>query len=420
LIAAWIAFPIELRLLLVAVFGLLAGSLANHVIYTFAYFKPRPISPWRGGVPVSHRIPVLGWLNRGAENETHGRGFWIRPLLIEIAVPASLVTLYLMETRWGMLFPQQARDVIAFLGANETDMTIVFGAHALLFVLMIAATFIDFDERTIPDIITVPGTILGLTLASMSPNIFMPTCQPGLIPAPTTFDSPWFVPDSQWWANKGLVVAYLIWSGWCFALADRRWSGVLMRRRGIGRAIEHFFNALFHYPRWKQIVAMWVMGLIAIGIVYGIGGRHWHGAMSGLVGLAVGGGVLWAIRIIGSVALRVEAMGFGDVTLMAMIGAFVGWQAALLSFFLAPFAAILIVITQWLLTGDKSAPFGPYLCAGTLGAICGWDRLYNAGFSNHLLVMGSFLLGLGLAMLGLMGVMLWTWRLFKERFLYSQ
>jgi leader peptidase (prepilin peptidase) / N-methyltransferase len=237
---------------------------------------------------------------------------------------------------------------------------------------------------------------------------------------PTTFDSPWFTPDPQWWASKGLIVAWMIWSGWCFALADRRWSGVLMRRRGFGRALQHFINGLFHYPRWKQLVAMWAVGLIAIGIVYGIGGRHWHGALSGLIGLAVGGGIVWAIRIIGSVAMRVEAMGFGDVTLMAMIGAFIGWQAALLSFFLAPFAAILIVLTQWILTGDKRAPFGPYLCAGTMGAIIAWDRMYNAGFANHLLMMGSFLLWLGLAMLGLMGVMLWAWRLLKERFLYSE
>ena len=40
------------------------------------------------------------------------------------------------------------------------------------------------------------------------------------------------------------------------------------------------------------------------------------------------------VRVLGSQVLRREAMGFGDVTLMAMIGAFLGWQAAVLTFFL--------------------------------------------------------------------------------------
>ena len=47
---------------------------------------------------------------------------------------------------------------------------------------------------------------------------------------------------------------------------------------------------------------------------------------------------MWAVRLIGTAALRREAMGFGDVTLMMMIGTFLGWQACSDLFFLAPFA----------------------------------------------------------------------------------
>jgi len=116
-------------------------------------------------------------------------------------------------------------------------------------------------------------------------------------------------------------------------------------------------------------------------------------------------------------ALRIEAMGFGDVTLMAMIGAFVGWQAALIAFFLSPFAAIAIVLIRYIITRDTYTPFGPYLCSGTVLSILFWDRIYNNWLAANLLLMGSALLWLCVAMLGLMAFMLFVWRLIKTMFL---
>jgi prepilin signal peptidase PulO-like enzyme (type II secretory pathway) len=108
-----------------------------------------------------------------------------------------------------------------------------------------------------------------------------------------------------------------------------------------------------------------------------------------------------------------EAMGFGDVTLMAMIGAMVGWQAALIAFFLSPFAAIAIVLVRYAVTRDAYTPYGPYLCAGTLLTILNWDHFYNGWLASNLLMMGPMLLWLCVAMLGLMGVMLLVWRRIK-------
>ena len=89
-------------------------------------------------------------------------------------------------------------------------------------------------------------------------------------------------------------------------------------------------------------------------------------------------------------ALRREAMGFGDVTLMAMIGAFLGWQAAVLTFFLAPFFGLahalwkLVTYLGKRLSGrqsssaDRELPFGPYLSMAASApphlalALAGW------------------------------------------------
>ena len=112
--------------------------------------------------------------------------------------------------------------------------------------------------------------------------------------------------------------------------------------------------------------------------------------------------------------MGVEAMGFGDVTLMAMIGAFVGWQAAVMAFFLAPFAAIAIVLLQYIVTRQPRVPFGPYLCAGTALTVIGWDAVSNQWLMPNLDALGSFILWLCLTMLGLMGVMLFVWRHIKQ------
>ena len=75
-----------------------------------------------------------------------------------------------------------------------------------------------------------------------------------------------------------------------------------------------------------------------------------------------------------------EAMGFGDVTLMAMIGAVIGWQGSILTFFLSPIAGLLIVMVVFVINRDPRTPYGPYLCVGTLLVVWFWDDVYNATF----------------------------------------
>jgi hypothetical protein len=126
--------------------------------------------------------------------------------------------------------------------------------------------------------------------------------------------------------------------------------------------------------------------------------------------MAFGGGLVWAVRIIATAALHKEAMGFGDVTLRAMMGAFLGWQPALSIFFLAPVAALVIAVTQWLLTRRRDIAFGPYLCLAAVLLIAGWAPLWES--------RGRLIFGLGWlvpAIVGfclvLMAGLLWLWRL---------
>jgi leader peptidase (prepilin peptidase)/N-methyltransferase len=99
---------------------------------------------------------------------------------------------------------------------------------------------------------------------------------------------------------------------------------------------------------------------------------HWHGLAWSLAGLIAGGGITWLVREISSRILGQEAMGFGDVTLMAMIGSFIGWQPVLLVFILSPVCAIPIAIAARFSSGKTYVPYGPYLSAATLVVLLTW------------------------------------------------
>ena len=88
------------------------------------------------------------------------------------------------------------------------------------------------------------------------------------------------------------------------------------------------------------------------------------------VGALVGGGVVWAVRILGSFAFGKEAMGLGDVHLMAGVGAVLGWADPLLAFFVAPFFgiawAVLAPLLGKLVRLPTMLPYGPHLALATL------------------------------------------------------
>ncbi len=86
---------------------------------------------------------------------------------------------------------------------------------------------------------------------------------------------------------------------------------------------------------------------------------------SGL-GLAAGVGLTLAIRIAAHAVFKKEAMGLGDVKFMGMIGAFLGFEGAVLTFFVGCLVgAVGGVVHRWL-TGDPYVPFGPFLAIGAV------------------------------------------------------
>jgi prepilin signal peptidase PulO-like enzyme (type II secretory pathway) len=403
--------------ILLFLLGVIVATQLNRGIYRWAWFA-RPIGPWSAPHEEalarhwSDRIPVIGWIGLSRESSIHGRGFWIRPLLLELATGACFAALYWHEV--GRIAADPPLVTLASLHAR-------YLRHIILFSLMLVATFIDFDEQTIPDAITVPGTIIGLILAAALPmgREIVWTWRPPQAELLTVVSG---VVKTQPWldflaSGRSLLVGLGCFLGWCIAVVPWLWT----TRRGLGKAFQ-YFAASFRRRLAPGLVLTAIVGSLTIVMVWEfcnpahIGpNNRWESLLSALVGMAAGGGLIWTVRIVGSHALGQEAMGFGDVTLMAMIGAFLGWQATLIIFFLAPFAALFISVSQWLLTRRRDIAFGPYLCAGACYLIVAWDSMWDR--ASPIFELGLFVPGVLAVGLALMGVMLIGMRWLRETFL---
>ncbi|HQP91423.1 MAG TPA: prepilin peptidase [Candidatus Omnitrophota bacterium] len=88
---------------------------------------------------------------------------------------------------------------------------------------------------------------------------------------------------------------------------------------------------------------------------------HFRGLFHSLLGVLVGGGVLWILGIVGDFLFKKESMGGGDIKLLAMIGAFLGWQTALLILPISSLIGAVVGVIIKIRTKESLIAFGPYL-----------------------------------------------------------
>lgn len=93
------------------------------------------------------------------------------------------------------------------------------------------------------------------------------------------------------------------------------------------------------------------------------------GMKESLIGMVTGFGLFYLVALIGSAIFKKEALGGGDVKMMAMVGALMGWKTVLLTTFLGSLTGSIVGVLLMVLKGkDRKAqlPFGPFLALGTI------------------------------------------------------
>ncbi|HEC65542.1 MAG TPA: prepilin peptidase [bacterium] len=112
--------------------------------------------------------------------------------------------------------------------------------------------------------------------------------------------------------------------------------------------------------------------------------NQWIGSfLAALIGIFVSGGLIFLCGVFGKLVFRKDAMGFGDVKLMGMIGGFLGWKLGVATFFLAPFFGLLFGLPRLILKKGNVIPYGPFLSLAAI--ICLLFKDYFVGIIDNYL-----------------------------------
>ncbi len=374
--------PLALLLLVASLLGLAVGSFLNVVIYRvprrMSIVRPRSHCP-HCGTPLRWRdnIPLLSFLLlKGRCRACRQPISWLYPAVE--AGTALMFALLAWEHGWSWAFVPDA----------------VFVS------MLLALAVIDARHRLLPDAITYPGFVLAVGLRALVPPEKILEAHHLVFRSESTR----FLSDHA----LGVGAVLILGSSLLLFLLER------MDYRLLGRRLEeleasHANGGRSSAPspireecplaesgptpepceriadahagdegRQEPWSPEWAALLLAIGLsgVFIALGREdaslaasgARSALGALVGATIGSGVLWLSRVGYYVLRHLEGVGFGDVKMMLMVGAFLGWGGAFMTIFLASLLGSIYGVTLMLLTRERNPklPFGSFLSLAAL------------------------------------------------------
>ncbi|MEM7228882.1 MAG: prepilin peptidase [Planctomycetota bacterium] len=367
-------------------FGACVGSFLNVVVYRLpagiSVISPPSRCPTCGAKLTFFRdnLPVLGWLMLRGKCRTCGVRISPQYMIIELLVALMAGGLYMLLYVWR---PGSAWwTEIGNMWWYQSHFYFSWPAFILLVLLLaglLAMTLIDAKQFIIPIEIPLFVTIAAFVLY---PIQFMVQ---SVRPAGPMLRVDWPIPGT------GPAIAGAALLGMLGVVV----AVVLLRMKVFRYSFEDYYDyvdpkdTIGDYPHarremFKELAFLSpVLAGLALGYVIGpfVFGQTVPPLVqvvaASALGYLVGCGLIWGIRIIGTLGFGREAMGLGDVHLLGAVGAVLGWYEPILVFFVAPFSGILWHIGSMFLgavMGDKARrelPYGPHLAIATLLVILG-------------------------------------------------
>jgi leader peptidase (prepilin peptidase) / N-methyltransferase len=314
----------------VSLFGLIIGSFLNVVIYRVPLEKsivtPRSSCPNCGHqITALENIPVLSYLVlRGRCSGCH----------VQISPRYPFVEA-LTATCFLLVFWKQASL------PNFSILHLI--ADAAFASACIALVFIDYDHMILPNSITLPGAVLAIVVRLFVPNLVSPEASFYAIQLAILIlvMLGLFIALGNWGRSKIFSIALLV-----VLIGFIVTVGMLNVR-----LIDWYLNLQADFfIFWQDRISVYPTAVSFI---------------NGLLGAVIGAGVLLMLREAYFVLRKIEGMGLGDVKMMLLVGAYLGWQLAIATLVLASFLGTIIAMALFARKGREALhlkiPFGVFL-----------------------------------------------------------
>jgi leader peptidase (prepilin peptidase)/N-methyltransferase len=371
--------------------GACVGSFLNVVIYRIprdkSLVKPPSSCPSCGKhIPFYDNIPLISWLLlRGKCRYCRAR---ISPRYFVIELLTGLVFLGVF---W-LYFRSGLRVGIPLFFAGGW---VLYLMTLILLSALIAASAIDLEMWIIPLSICWFATAAGFIASALVPLVIHPATIRHYFLLPTTEDLIIVEPASIASLTAGAVIGLCLSMILLAAGVIRRSydiSGLQTALQNTGKSGSKSDGADGFNDRaemLKEIVFLLpiiVCAVIAEKLLNQFPSlyQRWiefsqipvvTGLIGSLFGYFVGCGIVWAVRILGTLAFGREAMGLGDVHLMGAAGAVIGPLFVIIAFFIAPFFGLGWAALQMFFKKTRQIPYGPFLSMGVLAVMILHDRI---------------------------------------------
>ena len=366
--------PDALISVIVAVLGLLIGSFSNVLIWRLPRresinFPPSHCPNCDHALAPIDLVPVLSWAMLRGKCRYCKAPISPRYPVIELITGAGYLLL-------GLAFPY-SQVGFSLLGL------------CLLFTLLLVASVIDQETYSIPDEISLPGAAIGLAF--------------GLVNARTAAVGTAGLPVFEgalrgMLLGAGLLIAIDLYGSWVMrrfrersfpeaplgfqqiavAMLVGAWLGVWAGlAAGLLSAVLNLAaRRVVRIPEWLTLGGM-LLSLVVTSTGVGPGLILMvQGLLAAAGGLSLVCGLYWWLYPLLSGTPEDDsgdydpaAMGFGDVKLAGMIGAFLGWERLIVAVVVAIFAGAVLGVLQLLIFKENRLKFGPYLAIGAVLAL---------------------------------------------------